>query len=720
MRLSFCQLEKLQGGQENRLKEVISLIANSKIMKHLLFYSLFIILIQSSKANTFTVLNANASGAGSLLEAIDNANSTVGNDVIEFNISGTPPHIIPLATTFPILISEGLTIDGSTQPDNGYTGACPKIVLDAAGVDSSVNTLVSIVSQNVSIYGLWFKNFSKSNSEVLYVTEQNVIIGAPGKKNLFTNNFNSVALIAANTEINSNYFGCNCEGTALDPNLGIAVVTYLPSDNLTIKDNLISGNTYGIILGSGTAPSNNIVIQGNKVGTDITGTVALGNLQTGINLTNLRNLTLGGAGSGEGNLVSGNGDEGCLLVSCSGTVFGNKVGTDITGTDTLPNDPFNNRYNTAFNCNGYSGIVCSLIVGGTGPGEQNVFFGNDIACNVADFSGHYEFNNNLMGQTLSGLVSPFQSTGFQLYYDTLEVLVRNNYLFGNSTGFFAQQTSNFLAEENIIGHDINGDALSLLTGFSVYIADSFVIQNNSISNCYYGVHFVDGNEALIAQNTIQTCGIPISLQVGVDSCHHIKMYRNPMLFNTYTVDLNNGLPNAANDDILPPVIEGSDADSTWGTSLPYALVDLCRDTTLLAAYPQGYDYSIPQITADASGHWVYIGALTNPNDYTAMQTDLDNNSSGFSERLTLGVAKSEKSSIRIYPVPAMEFFVVENLSGAEMREWQLFNSIGVLVLEGTMSGGSNEKIDVKKLSSGYYFMKVSSDHESFVMKCVKE
>ncbi len=68
---------------------------------------------------TYTVMNTNDSGSGSLRQAILDANANAGNDVIEFNIGGGGAHSIDLLSDLPTL-TEGLTIDGSTQP--GYSG----------------------------------------------------------------------------------------------------------------------------------------------------------------------------------------------------------------------------------------------------------------------------------------------------------------------------------------------------------------------------------------------------------------------------------------------------------------------------------------------------------------------------------------------------------------------------------------------------------------------
>src|SRR4029077_12679369 len=66
--------------------------------------------------------------------------------------------------------------------------------------------------------------------------------------------------------------------------------------------NLISGSYTGLYVYSGTGNQ----IQGNKIGTDITGTKALGN-SFGVTLWSLSSgTTVGGTGATAGNLISGN------------------------------------------------------------------------------------------------------------------------------------------------------------------------------------------------------------------------------------------------------------------------------------------------------------------------------------------------------------------------------------------------------------------------------
>ena len=127
------------------------------------------------------------------------------------------------------------------------------------------------------------------------------------------------------------------------------------NDRLAGLGNLISGNTHdGVLLNtfSRTPVANNLV-QGNWIGTDVTGTRPLGNTGDGVDFGgNARNNTLGGTGAGLGNLISANGTGGLTggqqagvqfhipsdtIAPGNNTVLGNRIGTDITGTQPLGN-----------------------------------------------------------------------------------------------------------------------------------------------------------------------------------------------------------------------------------------------------------------------------------------------------------------------------------------------------------------------------------------------
>src|SRR6516165_7722579 len=90
--------------------------------------------------STFTVINTNDSGVGSLRQAILDANAHANSppgspDFINFNIPGSGVHTISLAAALPT-ITDPVDIDGSSQP--GYSGT-PLIELDGTTTATTVD-----------------------------------------------------------------------------------------------------------------------------------------------------------------------------------------------------------------------------------------------------------------------------------------------------------------------------------------------------------------------------------------------------------------------------------------------------------------------------------------------------------------------------------------------------------------------------------------------------
>jgi uncharacterized repeat protein (TIGR01451 family) len=110
----------------------------------------------------------------------------------------------------------------------------------------------------------------------------------------------------------------------------------------TIKGtgNLLSGNEgSGIdcfVLGSGNA-----LIEGNLVGVDVTGTHALGNDNHGIRIAGPLDCTIGGTTAAAANVIGANAGDGINLnigPSNGSVIEGNFIGTDVTGTLNLGNN----------------------------------------------------------------------------------------------------------------------------------------------------------------------------------------------------------------------------------------------------------------------------------------------------------------------------------------------------------------------------------------------
>ena len=173
-----------------------------------------------------------------------------------------------------------------------------------------------------------------------------------------------------------NYIGTDVSGTAAIPNYrGVRIFWEGPTHN-TIGGtgpgarNLISGNTVGVVIqDSGTA--NNVVL-GNYIGTDFSGTVSLPNEYGVLVAAGATNNTIGGDTSEARNLISGNREAGVAIWDAGGgsgnRVLGSYIGTDVSGTTPLPN-----RWGVAI----ASGATNNVI--GADPDAGNLISGNEVA-----------------------------------------------------------------------------------------------------------------------------------------------------------------------------------------------------------------------------------------------------------------------------------------------------------------------------------------------------
>src|SRR5262249_41098629 len=111
--------------------------------------------------------------------------------------------------------------------------------------------------------------------------------------------------------------------------------------------NLISGNNFGGIVVANQGTTGN-VIQGNFLGTDDTGTQALGNTGPGVRIVNGSGNTVGGTAPGAGNRIAFNSGGGVQINSNAGpgnAVLGNAIfangglGIDLKNDGPTANDP---------------------------------------------------------------------------------------------------------------------------------------------------------------------------------------------------------------------------------------------------------------------------------------------------------------------------------------------------------------------------------------------
>ena len=330
--------------------------------RSVLLASVLIALVSGiSSAATFTVTNTADAGAGSLRQAITDANAAGGTDTIEFNIVGSGVHTIVPATPLP-LITGPTTIDGYTQPGatantNGpELGTNAQLMIEIDGTNTGEETVDAILHFMASADG-------------------------SAVRGLVLNRAASSGILVEGTDgivIEGNFIGTNPAGTAGLGNAFAGILLNTGPANTTIGGttpaarNLISGNTFqgisfGQAGGAGQGGTNHLV-QGNLIGTDASGGNAIPGQQKGIETIGVTsNILIGGTTAAERNVVSGNIDYGIRFrgTGAGKVASGNYVGTNPAGDAPVPNQN-----------DGIEVEATDVLVGGTAEGAGNLTSGN--------------------------------------------------------------------------------------------------------------------------------------------------------------------------------------------------------------------------------------------------------------------------------------------------------------------------------------------------------
>jgi hypothetical protein len=252
--------------------------------------------------------------------------------------------------------------------------------------------------------------------------------------------------------------------------------------------NIISGNTSGGIADPGVSISGPYnLIEGNYIGTDITGTTLLGNPGGGIVISSSYN-TIGGTTAAARNTIS-NGFAGNPIGIAQGggqppvlgnMVQGNYIGTDVTGTQALPNE---------------TGIVLTggvydTLIGGTVPGASNVISGNNneslIILQGEDTAAQEAGDTDIPTNTLiQGNFIGTDKSGAMLLGDH-----------GNAeTGIYIVDANNTTIGGTVPGA---GNTIAFNGGYGVYInagSGNSILGNSIFANSPLGISLNSTNNA---------------------------------------------------------------------------------------------------------------------------------------------------------------------------------------------------------------------------------
>jgi hypothetical protein len=259
----------------------------------------------TAPAATFTVTNSGDSGAGSLRQAILNANGNPGLDSVVFNLPSGGGQSIDLATE--IEVTDDVVIDGYTQPgssantDPQADNAVIVVDLQGNGTDG-----ILVTGGTALIRGLVMHGFQ--NAVHLNAAGGSFVGGC------------WIGPLPDGQSAPGNAVGIWMQGTAAD-----AV-----GDDNPANRNVISGNGVGVQVDGGGQST----VQGNLIGLNPAGNAALSN---GIGVAVTTNVLLGGTTAALGNVISGSAIDGVRVAGTGSIIRGNRIGLDATGFQPLGN-----------------------------------------------------------------------------------------------------------------------------------------------------------------------------------------------------------------------------------------------------------------------------------------------------------------------------------------------------------------------------------------------
>ncbi len=584
-------------------------------------------LIGGSAAGEGNLISGNA-GDGVML-SLSHRNQVLGN-TIGANVSGTAA----IANDFSgILVSGGMTntIRGNLISGNGWRGV---YLFDSGTRNNQVAAnFIGTNAQGTApvpngAFGIQLQD-----------SAYNLIGGPnPGDGNLISGNGASgimmgdpvyfLSTLDVGHIVQGNKIGTDVTGAAALPNgdQGIRIGSHIPGSfyrvggtSIRILDNLISGNVDNGLLIVGYA----VVVQDNTIGADVTGSAYLGNGGDGIYIGPVDETVV------RGNLISGNGGSGIYIeadywTSSRHTIQGNIIGADAAGTAALGNGGYGIEVNGDHN-----------LIGGPNPGDGNLISRNGSHGILLE-RGYNTVQGNIIGLTADGR-SPLGNLGdginsFLKDYQT----IRGNLIGANINGMYLGGGST--VEDNIIGTDAAGtrNLGNIKSGIDTGYSSDNTIRNNTIAfNGFNGVLISFG-----VGNTLSGNAVYSNTLLGID-------LENDSVTANDSGDADTGGNNRQNFPVLTSAAAGNHAVVVQGSlnSAPdatYRLEFFASPQCDSSGYGEGRDYlGFLFVATDSGGNASFSvslpGGSTAGYAVTATATDPGGSTSEFSQCASLGV-----------------------------------------------------------------------------------
>ena len=448
----------------------------------------------------------------------------------------------------------------------------------------------------------------------------------------------SLTVPANGNSISNNFIGTDVSGATA---IGNAVGIYLDVvSNTLVNANVISGNNGdGLSIHNSTGNPN--TVQANRIGVDPLGTAALGNARHGITIINSDGFHIGGSGA-NGNVISSNNADGIRLTGAANvTIDGNKIGTDATGSVNLGNAGNGVMLSTGSHDNTIGGITPDLrniIDGGDGDGVQ-VFTGSTAVPNliVGNFIGTDESGTLALGGSSSG-------SGNGITINSPGSTLTGNLVSGNSSGDGIYLAAAATVQRNLIGVKSDGISRLPNLNDGIYIASSGSLiggapefGNVIAYNAFNGINVSSGTMNSIRANSIYANGT-----LGID-VNNDGVTPNG-LANTPGIGANNLLNHPVLTNAVISATATTVSGTYTGLASTTYTVELFISAAPTASdgSGQGKTYlGTVTVTTDSTGNGTFsatLGVLPAGQPITSTATDGPGNTSEFSSTVLTGVS----------------------------------------------------------------------------------
>jgi parallel beta-helix repeat protein len=405
-----------------------------------------------------------------LRAAIEQANASNGPDLIEIDWSSVPS------------IMPGGKLPSLNDTTGGTTIRSVGGIVWVRGLNAGADTAGFVLtSDDNKVQGLIISDF---DGEGVRVTGDNNFVGTDGDGTddadegncICDNGSNGVDIRGSGNRVAGNSIGTNVPGTAALPNEESGVMIWYGGQSNVIgtngdgvsdglEGNVISGNLYfGVTLHMADTMLN--VIAGNHIGTNAAGDAAIPNAFSGVSIWGPAGGTLVGTnGDGvaddlEGNVISGNGNNGILIESGTenNVIAGNCIGTNAAGDAAIPN-----RYGILARDGSTNNTIGTNGDGQGDTAEGNIISGNSffgVYLEGAEgnvIAGNYIGTNaDGMGKIANGTVGVYVEASSNTRIGGTQSAERNVISGNGDHGIHIHDSTGAMVQGNIIGLDVNG------------------------------------------------------------------------------------------------------------------------------------------------------------------------------------------------------------------------------------------------------------------------